>query len=268
VAVLRGLETLLRTAVALLVLPVLIFLACVVGIGWVLAGATPAGVHCLYVGVARACLIVGGTRLVVHGVERIEPGQAYVVVPNHESGWDPLCLLVGLPRLVIRFVAKQEFMRIPVLGHALRLSGNIRVLRTDTPGDVARIRLGMDRRDPAVSILFFAEGTRSRDGALHPFKAGAFATAIGYGLPILPIGLSGTRHIWERSIVRLRRGTVTIEVGAPIPVEGLRMEDRHRLRDSTFAAVADLRARARQHLRSLGVDPGGIDAVKQRPRAS
>jgi 1-acyl-sn-glycerol-3-phosphate acyltransferase len=267
VAFLRGLDTLLRTAVALVVLPVLLFLASLLGIGWVLAGGPPARVHRLYVGVARACLLVGGTRLLVHGAERILPGQAYVVVPNHDSGWDPLCLLVALPQLVIRFVVKQQFMRIPVLGHALRLSGNIRVLRTDTAGDVARIRLGMDRRDPAISILFFAEGTRSRDGALHPFKAGAFATAIGYGLPILPIGLSGTRHIWERSVVRLRRGTVTVEVGEPIPVEGLRLADRNLLRERTFAAVAQLRAQARERLRGVGVDPGGSDAVSERTDA-
>ena len=150
-------------------------------------------------------------------------------------------------------------MRIPVLGHALRLTGNIRVLRADTKGDFERIRASMDRRDPEVSILFFAEGTRSRDGALHPFKAGAFVTALGDGLPIFPIGLAGTRHIWERGVVRLRRGTVTIEVGEEIPIGVLDTADRHLLRDRTFRAVAALRTRARERLRSMGVDPGGID---------
>jgi 1-acyl-sn-glycerol-3-phosphate acyltransferase len=259
VPLLRSLETLLRTAIAVGVLPVLIFLYCLAAIALALAGAPAARIHRLYVSVCRVCLLVGGTKLVVHGVERIETGRAYVVVPNHESGWDPLCLLVGMPRLVMRFIAKQEFMRIPILGHALRLTGNIRVLRADTKGDFERIHAGMDRRDPEVSILFFAEGTRSRDGALHPFKAGAFATALGFGLPILPIGLAGTRHIWQRGIVRLRRGTVTIEVGRPIPIEGLGIEDRGLLRDRTFTAVTALRTRARERLRAMGVDPGGID---------
>ena len=258
-AILRSLETLLRTAIAVSVLPFLIFLYCLAGIAAARAGVSAARIHRLYVSICRMCLLVGGTKLVVHGVERIEPGRAYVVVPNHESGWDPLCLLVGLPQLVMRFVTKQQFMRIPILGHALRLTGNIRVLRADTKGDFERIHAGMDRRDPEVSILFFAEGTRSRDGALHPFKAGAFATALGYGVPILPVGLAGTRHIWQRGIMRLRRGTVTVEVGAPIPIEGLDMEDRGLLRDRTFSAVAALRARARQRLRAMGVDPGGID---------
>jgi 1-acyl-sn-glycerol-3-phosphate acyltransferase len=253
------LDTILRTALALAVLPLAILLHSLAALALVLAGVPAASLHPIYLSASRLCLLVGGTRLRVAGAERIEPGRAYVVVSNHESGWDPLCLLVALPDLVLRFVAKQQFMRIPIVGHALRLTGNVRVLRTETRGDVDRIHAAMDRRDPRVSILFFAEGTRSRDGALHRFKMGAFATALAYGLPILPIGIAGTRHVWQRSIVRIRRGTVAVEVGEPIAVEGLGPDDRRLLRDRTFAAVAALRSRARQRLRDAGVEPGGLD---------
>jgi 1-acyl-sn-glycerol-3-phosphate acyltransferase len=252
-------DTILRTLLAVTLLPLVILLHSLVGIALALAGAPASCVHPVYVSACRLCLLVGGTELRVRGAERIEPGRAYVVVPNHESGWDPLCLVVALPRLVLRFVAKQQFMRLPIVGQALRLTGNVRVLRTETRGDVERIHEAMARRDPRVSILFFAEGTRSRDGGLHRFKMGAFATALAYGLPILPIGLAGTRHVWERSVLRIRRGTVAIEVGEPVPVEGLGPDDRKLLRDRTFAAVATLRARARQRLREAGIDPGGID---------
>jgi 1-acyl-sn-glycerol-3-phosphate acyltransferase len=252
-------DTFVRTLLSVTLLPLVILLHSLVGIALALAGAPAAFVHPVYVSACRLCLLVGGTELRVRGAERIEPGRAYVVVPNHESGWDPLCVVVALPRLVLRFVAKQQFMRLPIVGQALRLTGNVRVLRTETRGDVERIHEAMARRDPRVSILFFAEGTRSRDGGLHRFKMGAFATALAYGLPILPIGIAGTRHVWERSVLRIRRGTVAIEVGEPLPVEGLGPDDRKLLRDRTFAAVATLRARARQRLRDAGVDPGGID---------
>jgi len=259
VHVLQGIDTALRTAIALIVLPTLLFLYSLAAIVLVFGGATPITIHRLYVSISRMFLRVGGTTLLVDGLGRIEPGQAYVVVPNHESGWDPMCLLAGLPQLVMRFVAKRQFMDVPVLGQALRMTGNVRVVRTQTGGDVDRIRSVMDSRDPAVSILFFAEGTRERDGALHPFKMGAFATALGYGLPILPVGMSGTRNIWSRGIVRLRRGTVAIEVGEPIGIEGLGNADRQQLCDRTFAAVSRLRTRVRQRLREAGVEPGGID---------
>ena len=107
--------------------------------------------------------------------------------------------------------------------------------------------------------MFFAEGTRSQDGALHPFKKGAFATAIGFGLPVLPVAIAGTRPIWPKGKLRVRRGTVAIEVGEPIPIEGLTIDDRAGLRDRTHAVVAELRTVARQRLRDWGFDPGGID---------
>jgi 1-acyl-sn-glycerol-3-phosphate acyltransferase len=255
----EALATRLRTAVAILVLPSAVAVIGAIAIVLALMGVSNRRIHGLYVLFAHVCLRVGGTQLTVRGADRIRPGTAYVVVPNHESNWDSPCIVAALPHVVLRFVAKQEIMRIPIFGHALRATGNIRVLRKQTQGDVARIQAVMEKRDPEVSILFFAEGTRSRDGAFHDFKMGAFATAISHGLPVLPIGIAGTRPIWPKGMLRLRRGSAVVEVGEPIAVDGLRNDDRAALRDRTRAAVAELRARARQRLREAGLDPGGID---------
>jgi 1-acyl-sn-glycerol-3-phosphate acyltransferase len=213
----------------------------------------------VYVSFARLCLRIGGTQLRLYGADHIQPGQAYVVVPNHESAWDPPCLVAALPQVFVRFIAKKQIMQIPIFGHALRLTGNVTVLRTQTAGDTDRIRKGMGRRDPSVSVLFFAEGTRSRDGALQAFKMGAFATALGYGLPILPVAIAGTYAVWAKGTLRLRRGPVVVEVGEEIPVEGLTLDARAALRDQTREAVVKLRARARERLRGWDFDPGGVD---------
>jgi 1-acyl-sn-glycerol-3-phosphate acyltransferase len=199
------------------------------------------------------------TRLEVHGSDHVRPGQAYVIVSNHTSSWDIPCIVAGLSELVVRFVVKQELMQIPIFGHALRRTGNVRVVRKRTTDDVKQIQDQMDQRDPAVSLLFFAEGTRSPDGALYSFKMGAFSTALSYGLPILPVALAGPYVIWPKGKVLLRRGAVALEVGEPIPVEDLKLADRAALRDRTHDAVAELRARARQRLREQGCDPGGVD---------
>jgi 1-acyl-sn-glycerol-3-phosphate acyltransferase len=245
--------------ICLLVLPPGIVVASLLGMVLGLVGAPQRRVHIAYTGYARFCLLVGGTRLEVNGLDRLDPDQAYLVVSNHESNWDLPSLVAGLSGLILRFVAKKEVMRIPIFGQALRITGNVRVVRTQTAGDIERIRKGMTRRVKEVSVMFFAEGTRSRDGALHRFKKGAFVTAIGFGLPILPVAIAGARSIWPKGKLRLRRGTVAIEVGEPISIEGLTIDDRSSLRDRTHAVVAELRAVARQRLRDWGVDPGGID---------
>jgi 1-acyl-sn-glycerol-3-phosphate acyltransferase len=255
----EAVDTPIRTAFCILVLPAAIVGASLLAMLLAALGAPPRRVHVAYYGYARLCLRLGATRLEVNGLDRLKPGQAYVVVSNHESNWDLPCIAAGLYQLILRYVAKKQVMRIPIFGQALRLTGNVRVVRTETERDIERIRKGMSRRAEEVSVLFFAEGTRSRDGALHPFKKGAFATAIAFGLPILPIAIAGTRPIWPKGKVRLRRGSAALEVGDPISIDGLTLDDRTALRDQTFAAVTALRAEARRRLRSWGCDPGGID---------
>ena len=177
----RLLESIPRTAVALLVLPAAIALLSGLVILVALATRSDRKVHRVYLAFARTCLFVGGTKLELSGADHVKPGQAYVVVANHESNWDPPSIIAGLPGLILRFIVKREMMRIPIFGHALRVSGNVRVERNRTQADVERIRRHMQERPSEVSMLFFAEGTRSRDGALHPFKKGAFATASSHG---------------------------------------------------------------------------------------
>ncbi len=249
----------LRTVFCLLVLPPALLAASLSVAGLALLGAPRAWVDRVYTAFAFVGLRVGGTRLEVHGLDRVQPGAAYVVVANHESDWDPVVLAGALRRLPLRFVVKRQVARIPIFGRALLLTGNVRVERTDTEGDVARIREQMTDRPRDVSMIFYAEGTRSRDGAFHAFKKGAFVTAIAYGLPVLPVGTAGTYRVWRPLTLRIRSGPVVVEIGTPIPVTGLTTADRDGLRDQVHAAVAALRTRARDRLRAQGVDPGGID---------
>jgi 1-acyl-sn-glycerol-3-phosphate acyltransferase len=256
---LRSGETFVRTAVGVVLLPFGIGLGSALAFVLAILGAPTWRLDWIYVACARLCRLVAGTRLLVDVSPRFDPARAYVVVANHESVWDPVCLVEVLRSLTLRFVAKQEIMRLPVFGHALRVTGNVAVVRNATAHDVAEIRRTMDARAPGTSILFFAEGTRSRDGALHAFKRGAFVTALGYGLPILPVGIAGTYAIWPKGRLRLRRAPVALVVGEPIATDGLSYDDRDSLRRRTFDAVAALRTAARARLRAAGFEPGGVD---------
>jgi 1-acyl-sn-glycerol-3-phosphate acyltransferase len=253
------LDVVFRTGVGLLALPPAVLLASLWAMLLVLIGAPPAWVDRTYTGFARFALWLAGTRVEVNGLEHVRPDQAYVVVPNHESDWDPVVLMAVLRRLRLRAVIKEQAARIPIFGRALLGTGNVRVQRTHTAADVQRLREAMAARRPDVSMLFYAEGTRSRDGAFQPFKKGAFVTAIAYQLPILPVGTAGTRRVWPPLTLRLRSGAVVVEIGPPIPVAGLTLDDRDRLRDETHRAVRELRRTGRSRLRALGIEPGGID---------
>ncbi len=247
---LRAIDTVVRTLVALLVVPLGIILCSCIAVVLALVTDSSRRVHWAYLAFARLCLLAGSTDLRTCGADHIESGPGYVIVSNHESNWDPPSVIAALPDVVIRGVVKRQITRIPIFGQALRLTGNVIVHRNRSAGDIGRIRDGMQALDPHVSIYFFAEGTRSRSGEMERFKKGAFATAIAQGLPILPIGIAGTRAIFTPNRLRLRKGRAAIEIGEPIAVAGLTLDDRTVLRDQAEEVVNKLRARAQQRLQS------------------
>lgn len=254
-----GLDTFLRTLAAVILLPPTLAAVSAGAMLQVLGGARGIRTQWAYRTFSRAFLRVAGTRLFVGGEERIEPGTAYVVVSNHESNLDPFVLVHGLPRLFLRFVVKRQIMQIPIFGHALRWTGNVTVHRQPGSGDIRRIQETMSGREPEASLIFFAEGTRDREGAFRPFKKGAFMTAINAGLPILPVALAGTFRSFPPERFVLRRACVAIEVGAPIPTGQLTSSDRDALMGDVHKRVGELRAAARARVRAQGVEPGGKD---------
>jgi 1-acyl-sn-glycerol-3-phosphate acyltransferase len=250
----------LRTLVCVLVLPAGLMLASAWAVVLALFNAPRRRIDRVISGFAEFCAWLGGTQLDVHGLEHLRPGCAYVIVLNHESNWDPVVLFAALKQLSLRGAFKKEILRIPFFGRGLLLTGFVVVERHNTRIDIERLRQGMASRPADVSVVFYAEGTRSRDGGLHAFKKGAFVTAITTGLPVLPVGTAGTYRIWQPGRLRIRNGPAVVEIGAPIPVAALSLDDRDTLCADAHAAVRDCRTHARQRLRALGFEPGGIDS--------
>lgn len=113
-----------------------------------------------------------------------------------------------------------------LFGYALYASRNIFIDRADPARPVESIHKGLGRLPAGVSVLFFAEGTRSPDGRIRPFKKGGFVMAVEKGLPILPVTINGSRGILPKKSVAFNPGTVEVVVSDPIATEG---EDRDHL---------------------------------------
>jgi 1-acyl-sn-glycerol-3-phosphate acyltransferase len=189
---------------------------------------------------ARALLFLSGARVEMEGMESVDWSRPTVVVANHQSWFDVFVLAAYLPARY-RFVAKQELARIPIFGKAWRSCGHISVNRTDRSQAVASIEeAGTEIRDHRLAVIFFPEGTRSPDGRLREFKKGAFVLAIQTGVPVVPIGISGSHAIMPKGSFRIRSGTIRVRVGEPIPVSGLGMPERDALLREARARVAGL----------------------------
>jgi len=141
----------------------------------------------------------------------------------------------------LRFVAKQEMLKLPVLGRAMKAAGHIFI-------DRKRLKSAFGAYDTAaasirngISAAVFPEGTRSPDGAIIPFKRAPFVLAIAAGVPVVPVYIPDAWKILAPGSIRIRPGTVEVRFGDPIPTEGLTVEDRESLADRTRMAVEQLR---------------------------
>ena len=193
---------------------------------------------------ARDILSAAGTPVVASGLEHIPRDQPVIYASNHSSMFDIWALFATLPGSV-RFVAKRELFRIPVLGRAMLAVGHVPIDRTarkrafEAYDEAARMIRG------GTSVVVFPEGTRSRTGELLPFKNAPFGLAIAAQVSIVPVYVHHTFEILPKGAWRLRPRPIRLVVGQAIATAGLRPEDRERLRDEVRAAMVALQAKAR-----------------------
>jgi 1-acyl-sn-glycerol-3-phosphate acyltransferase len=181
---------------------------------------------------ARAC----GVRVRMHGLENLKGPGPYIFAPNHQSHFDIAALLGYLPGHN-RFVAKRELFDEPVLGTVLRTMGMVPVDR-DNPFEAIELlnRIAVEER---YSLIIFPEGTRSRDGALLPFKKGPFAAAIYLKIPVVPVVCRGTASIMPKGgYLSILPGECDVFVEPPILTADLGYDDRTQLRDTVRGIIA------------------------------
>ena len=165
--------------------------------------------------IARADLPFGGVRVVVHGLDRV-PRGASIVMANHSSNLDPPVLIPLLPGRVVIYL-KASLMRIPVLGYALRLAGDIPVTRDGSmEGAKAASAAAQRELKRGSCLVLFPEGTRSRDGSLLPFKKGPFFLAMDSGAPVVPVSIVGATRMLPKGSLNLKSGTVSVTFHAPL----------------------------------------------------
>ncbi len=161
--------------------------------------------------------------------------KAYVVVANHESAADPF-LLCWLP-WDMRWVAKEELFKLPLLGWTFKWSGDIPLRRGDGDSVKTMLQACRDAIDGGISVMMFPEGTRSKTGQLLPFRDGAFRLAIEAQVPVLPLAILGTRDCLQKHSKWLGHATATVRVLEPIPTAGMTLDDLPRLRDQARATI-------------------------------
>ncbi len=189
---------------------------------------------------ADGIFAVAKVTLRARGRERLERGRAYVLLSNHVSLLDTPCVLGTFPG-VLRFLSKIELRSVPVFGAAMEKIGVVFVDRKNLSRAIDQLEAAKALVGRGVSLWVAAEGTRSRDGRLYPFKKGGFHVAISLGAPIVPVWIQGTLDVIPPDQWGSVTGqTVTVSYGEPIPTEGKTTDDIPALMRETRAAMLEM----------------------------
>lgn len=199
-----------------------------------------------------------GVRWVVDGAEFIQRHRAAVYCVNHSSNLEPPVLFLVLAPLFprLRILYKAELRRLPIVTAGFDLAGFVPIARSRRGDAVAAIDRAAEGLRQGYSFLVFPEGTRSRTGALQPFKKGGFVMAINAQAPIVPVAIRGARAAMAKGSPLIRPVTLRVRFGPPIETAGLGLAHRH-----------VVMARVRQAIEAL-LGEEGVPSVGPAPAAS
>jgi len=157
--------------------------------------------------------VVAGIDCEVRGREKI-PSGPLIVASKHQSAWETFALLPLFDNPL--FIVKRELMWIPFFGWLMRKGRMVPVDRSAGSQALvdmterARVELADGRQ-----LIIFPEGTRRPAGAEPRYKFGVAHLYAAAGAPCLPVALN-SGLFWPRRSIRLRPGTVIVEILDPI----------------------------------------------------
>ena len=228
---------------ALLVIPFALFLTLLISLITLFAtlvlGREADSVQGLAAWWASSICRASGVKVVVSGTEKLDPEKPYIFAANHQSQFDIL-VLQGYLGIDFRWLAKKELFRVPIWGPAMRGAGYIPIDRSHGRQAIKSLDEAAQKITAGTSVIIFPEGTRSRDGKLHEFKAGAMLLAIKSGVDIVPVAILGTYEILPKGRLLVTPGKVEIRVGSPIETRNYSSRDKHDLARASQEAVAKL----------------------------
>jgi len=157
-----------------------------------------------------------GIRAKVTGAQNIPQDRPVIFAANHQSTMDIPAMFGYLPA-EFRIMAKRSLFLVPFLGWHLYLSGNIPIDRKNP----MQARKGIFRASflikKGISLLIFAEGTRTRDGKLQRFKRGGFTLARKLNVPIVPIAIKGTFELMPAGAWLAKPGKIEMVILPALP---------------------------------------------------
>lgn len=158
----------------------------------------------------RNILRIARVKFEVRRAPGFDPKATSIFICNHVNIFDPFVIYSAIPQFVRGFELESHF-KVPIYGWMMRRFGNIPV-----PDSPSRESLEiMTKRakaalDSGISLIAFAEGSRTRDGHVQEFRKGIFRISQRFGTPIVPMSIVGSYQFFQTGNWMLYPGKITV----------------------------------------------------------
>jgi len=160
----------------------------------------------------------------VVGLDHVPDSGGVILASNHLSFVDSIAIPAVVKRKVVFLTKSDYFTGSGPKGFVSRAFfeglGMLPVDRDDSKAAIQSLQTALEVLGRGEAFGIYPEGTRSRDGRLYRGRTGVAHLALTAGVPVVPVGLSGTEHVLAVDSNRMRVVPVTIEFGEPLDFSG------------------------------------------------
>jgi 1-acyl-sn-glycerol-3-phosphate acyltransferase len=186
----------------------------------------------------RSILRIAGARLEVRRAPGFDATRTSIFICNHVNLFDPFVVYSAIPQFLRGFELESHF-NVPVYGWMMGRFGNIPV--PDAPsreGLETMTQRAKAALDSGVSLIAFAEGSRTRDGHVQPFKKGIFSIAQRFGIPIVPVSMVGSYQFFQTGHWMLHPEKISVHIHNTIDTTQIARGDVDALRQRVQEIVS------------------------------
>jgi 1-acyl-sn-glycerol-3-phosphate acyltransferase len=191
----------------------------------------------------RNILRLVGVRFEVRRAPGFDPNRTSIFIGNHVNIFDPFVVYSAIPQFLRGFELETHF-KIPIYGWMMGRFGNVAVPDSPTRGSLEIMtQRSKQALDDGISLIAFAEGSRTRDGHVQPFKKGIFNLSQKFGVPIVPVSIVGSYQFFQTGNWMLYPGKIIVYIHDTIDTLQLSRSElevlRQRVQDIVAAPVEE-----------------------------
>ncbi len=158
----------------------------------------------------RNILRLAGVRFEVRRAPGFDPSPTSIFICNHVNIFDPFVIYSAIPQFVRGFELESHF-KLPLYGWMMGWFGNVAVPDAPTRESLEIMtKRAKAALDSGISLIAFAEGSRTRDGHVQEFKKGIFSLAQKFGVPVVPMSIVGSYQFFQTGNWTLFPGKITV----------------------------------------------------------